>query len=80
MLLALYVAHLRSEAISATDLCTASNAPASVALRWISALEREELVAQSQEPSNTGKVRVQLSKRGADLMGEHFGVSSGSRG
>lgn len=79
MLLALYEAHLRSKSMSATDLCIASTAPAGVALRWISVLEREQLLIQLDEPSNPCKVRLELSARAINLMGEHFGVrSSGS--
>jgi hypothetical protein len=75
MLLALYAAHLRSEAMSATELCIASTAPAGVALRWISVLEREQLLSQFDEPTNPCKVRLELSKKGADLMSEHFGAT-----
>jgi hypothetical protein len=58
--------------MSATELCIASAAPAGVALRWISILEREQLLLRFDEPTNPCKVRLELSTRGAALLDEHF--------
>ena len=44
MLLDLYAAELSQVRVSVTSLCIASNAPTSTALRWISTLERENLI------------------------------------
>jgi hypothetical protein len=76
ILLALYAARLRSEAVSATELCIASTAPAGVALRWISVLERDQLLVQHDEPKNPCRVRLELTDKGADLMYEHFAERS----
>jgi hypothetical protein len=75
MLLALYEAHLRSECMFATDLCIASSAPVNVARRWISVLERQQLIVPANEPKSAYEVSLRLSPRGAELMSEHFSAA-----
>lgn len=72
MLLALYLAHLQSRTLSAAELCIASGAPANVALRWISVLDREKLLDESDEIAGAGRMRISLSQLGIAHMDEHF--------
>jgi hypothetical protein len=59
----------------ATELCIASSAPVNVARRWISVLERQQLIVPAKEPKSAYEVSLRLSPRGAELMSEHFSAA-----
>lgn len=78
MLLALYQAHLQGRTMSATELCIASGTPASVALRWISVLDREGLLDEADEAFDRRRSRIKLAGKGIAAMSEHFESTAGA--
>lgn len=72
ILLALYLAALRGHTTSVSEVCIAAAAPATTALRWISALKAEDLLIQSADPRNSRKQCLSLTLKGRSLMASHF--------
>jgi hypothetical protein len=62
MLLDLYAAELSQVRVSVTSLCIASNAPTSTALRWISALESQNLIERRQDPLDGRRFFLSLTR------------------
>ena len=72
MLLELYASEIEQRRISVTSLCLASGVPATTALRWISALEREGLIQKRSDPLDGRRAHVSLSTKGLNAMFAYF--------
>lgn len=72
MLLELYASEIEQRRISVTSLCLASGVPATTALRWISALEREGLIQKRSDPLDGRRAYVSLSTKGLNAMFAYF--------
>ena len=73
MLLDLYLADILSKRISVSSLCCASNVPATTALRWIGALDREGLIKRTADPRDARRYYISLSEAGLERMDGYFG-------
>ena len=72
MLLALYAAELAQQRMPVASLCIASNVPTTTALRWISHLEREELVERRPDLLDARRFFISLTKRAGEAMAQYF--------
>ena len=72
MLLDLYLGDILSKRISISSLCTASNVPATTALRWIGALGNEGLIDRGGDPCDARRSFISLSKSGLERMDAYF--------
>ena len=73
MLLDLYLSDILSRRVSVSSLCTASNVPATTALRWITSLQDEGLVERTGDPCDHRRYFMSLSKKGMAAMDGYFG-------
>lgn len=72
MLLDLYAAELGQVRVSVTSLCIASNAPTSTALRWISALEKQQLIERRADPLDGRRFFLSLTRQAVDRFERYF--------
>lgn len=72
MLLDLYAAELSQVRVSVTSLCIASNAPTSTALRWISALEQQQLIERRADPLDGRRFFLSLTREAIDRFERYF--------
>lgn len=72
MLLDLYAAELGQMRVSVTSLCIASNAPTSTALRWISALERQNLIERRPDPLDGRRFFISLTREAVERFKRYF--------
>lgn len=72
MLLELYAAHLAQRRISISSLCKASETPTTTGLRWITALEQEELACRRSDPLDGRRVFIELTEKGEQAMKAFF--------
>lgn len=72
MLLALYGAELAQRRLPVTSLCASAGAPMTTALRWIQALEKEELVFRRRDPLDGRRIFVDLTAKGCEAMRSYF--------
>lgn len=72
MLLDLYQADLMSRKISVSSLCSATNAPATTGLRWITTLEHEGFVNRTSDQFDGRRFFISLSKTGLACMDAFF--------
>jgi hypothetical protein len=72
MLLDLYAAELGQVRVSVTSLCIASNAPTSTALRWISTLERANLIERRADPLDGRRFFLSLTKDAVERFDRYF--------
>jgi DNA-binding MarR family transcriptional regulator len=75
MLLELYYSDLCSRTDTVSDLCIASGAPSTTALRWLHALEYEGLLRRKADPTDRRRFFVRLTAKARDTLNELF-VSS----
>lgn len=73
ILLDLYVAAGRGEAVSVSNACRAADAPSSTALRWLQHLEQEGLVDRIADPKDGRRHFARLTSRGTERMDAYFG-------
>ena len=78
MLLDLYAAELGPVRVSVTSLCIAYNAPTSTALRWISALERQNLIERRPDPLDGRRFFMSLTRDAIERF-ERFFAALGNR-
>lgn len=71
IILELYAAKLGARATLASDLCRATDAPASTTMRWIAVLENRGLVTTEATATEPAKLFVNLTADGASRM-EHL--------
>lgn len=64
MLLALFVASVRGQIVTATELAEATATSIPSAARWIDVLERDGLLQRKPEPASLGQDIVELGSRG----------------
>ena len=74
MLLDLYAAELSQVRVSVTSLCIASNAPTSTALRWISTLERENLIERRADPLDGRRFFLSLTAEAVKTFERYFAL------
>jgi len=72
MLLELYAAELGQVRVSVTSLCIASNAPPSTAFRWISALERQNLIERRPDPLDGRRFFLSLTRDAIERFERYF--------
>lgn len=72
MLLDLYLADIMSRRVSVSSLCSASNVPATTALRWIGHLTKEGLIERMSDPCDGRRYFIALSKPGLAQMDGYF--------
>lgn len=68
MLLDLYANHRLNRTVTIGDLCVASRAPMSTALRWLGLLERKKLVWRTADPLDRRRAFVSLTDEGRAKM------------
>ena len=78
ILLDLFIAAKERRRVSVTSACIGSAVPSTTALRWISILERQGLLAREADPGDARRVYVTLSPRGYEAMLEYFSSASRS--
>ena len=76
ILLELYATWLEQQRISVGDLCIAARVPATTALRWIAALERQRLIVKRCDPLDGRRVHISLSDEGLRAMVDYFATTS----
>jgi DNA-binding MarR family transcriptional regulator len=64
ILLELYLHHRQRTAVSITALCIAAGVPSSTGLRWVTLLERRNLVARDPDPFDRRKIYARLTDDG----------------
>ena len=80
MLLALFLAELRQQRVTTTELMKATSASRTTALRWIDALEQDRLIRRRRAPLDARKCFVELSQRGSAALREWVrAVGAGDR-
>ena len=72
ILLDLYVAAGRGQAVSVSNACLAADAPASTALRWLHHLQTEGLVERLADETDARRHYVRLTGAGLARMNEYF--------
>ena len=72
MLLSLYSAELEQKRVSVSSLSLASRVPATTALRWISALQKDGLIVRQPDPFDGRRIFVALSAEGSRAVRTYF--------
>ena len=72
ILLDLYAAAGRGQAVSVSHACLGADAPASTALRWLQHLESEGLVERLPDPTDARRHYVRLTEAGLGRMTAYF--------
>lgn len=78
ILLDLFIAAKERRRVSVTSACIGSAVPSTTALRWITILEKQELLVREADPGDARRVYVKLSARGYAAMLEYFSSASRS--
>lgn len=73
MLLELFASELEQRRMTVGSLCVASRVPATTALRWIGALDREGLIEKRCDRLDARRIYVNLSSNGSSAMASYFG-------
>lgn len=68
MLLDLYANYRLNRVVTIGDLCVASRAPMSTALRWLGLLERKNLVCRTADPLDRRRAFITLTDEGRAKM------------
>ncbi|MFT3965149.1 MAG: MarR family transcriptional regulator [Sphingobium sp.] len=68
MLLDIYVSQSLNKQTTVSDLCNATTAPPTTALRWISVLERRGLISRCSDPQDKRRVLLELTAFGVVRM------------
>lgn len=72
MLLSLYSAELEQKRVSVSSLSLASGVPATTALRWISALQKDGLIVRQPDQFDGRRIFVALSSEGSRAVRAYF--------
>jgi len=78
ILLDLFIAAKERRRVSVTSACIGSAVPSTTALRWITILEKQELLVREADPGDARRVYVKLSAKGYAAMLEYFSSASRS--
>jgi DNA-binding MarR family transcriptional regulator len=76
ILLDLFIANKEQRKVSVMSACIGSAVPSTTALRWIAALERENLIVREDDPDDARRTYVVLTQEGDAAMSEYFDASS----
>jgi DNA-binding MarR family transcriptional regulator len=71
VLLDLCIAEIEGHRVSVTSLCIASGVPSTTALRWISLLERDDLIERQADPRDKRRTFLRITKRAFETMLEY---------
>lgn len=72
MLLDLFIAAELGKQISVSSLCIASAVPPTTALRWITILESQSLIARRDDPADSRRVFISLTTNAHSKLKAHF--------
>jgi len=72
MMLELFRCELSQQRISTSSLCIAAAVPATTALRWISTLVSNGLIARRADPYDGRRVYVELTSNALEAMRRYF--------
>ncbi|WP_277667686.1 MarR family transcriptional regulator [Novosphingobium lindaniclasticum] len=78
ILLDLFIAAKERRRVSVTSACIGSAVPSTTALRWITILEKQNLLVREADTGDARRVYVKLSARGYAAMLEYFASASRS--
>ena len=78
ILLDLFIAAKERRRVSVTSACIGSAVPSTTALRWITILEKQDLLMREADPGDARRVYVKLSARAYAAMLEYFASASRS--
>ena len=78
ILLELYASELGQRRMSVSDVCIASDVPATTALRWIRALELRGLLRRQEDHNDRRRAFVHLSDAGSAAVKDYFRNAPGS--
>jgi len=68
MMLALYLASIRGEFLTVTNVCDASDAPPTTALRWLDRLLELKMVRRRKHPTDARMVYIELEPHSSELV------------
>ena len=77
MLLDLYAAQLAQVRVTVTSLCVASNSPTTTALRWITALQGQDLIERRADPLDGRRIFISLTAKGSEALDQYFASLKG---
>lgn len=72
ILLDLLMSELDGQRVTVSNLCVASNVPATTALRWIKTLEDAGLVSRRADPLDGRRFFIQLTKQAEEALRNYF--------
>lgn len=72
ILLELHASNLAHRRMSVTDVCNASDVPATTALRWIRTLERGGLLQRRQDPHDGRRTFIELTETASGSISSYF--------
>lgn len=72
ILLELLVSYFGQRRMATTDLCNASNVPATTALRWIGTLENQGLIRRHSDPFDGRRSFVSLTAGALTALDDYF--------
>lgn len=72
ILLDLFIAELRDIKMQTTSVCIGAQVPQTTALRWLTLLEKEDLVRRYRDNGDSRRVYVQLTERALKKMVQIF--------
>lgn len=79
MLLDLYRAHCDEHRVSVSSICLASGVPSTTALRWLSVLEEDGLIARRPDPFDGRRSFVRLTPKAIEAVEAYFAAIGSSQ-
>ncbi|MEO7544337.1 MAG: MarR family winged helix-turn-helix transcriptional regulator [Novosphingobium sp.] len=76
ILLDLFIAAKENRRVSVMSACIGAAVPSTTALRWITALEREQLLMREDDPVDARRTYVRLSPQGYAAMVDYFSAAA----
>jgi DNA-binding transcriptional ArsR family regulator len=80
MLLELFASAVEQKRVTIGELCSASNAPQTTALRWIDVLLREGLVTRRPDPLDGRRIHMEITASAYRAMQDYAAQLSGVTG
>jgi DNA-binding MarR family transcriptional regulator len=68
MMLALYVASMKGQRLTVTNVCDASDAPSTTALRWLDRLVELDMVRRLPHPTDLRVIFIELAPAAGQLL------------
>ena len=68
MMLALYVASMKGHRLTITNVCDASDAPSTTALRWLDRLAELDMVRRLPHPTDLRVIFIELAPAAGELL------------